>query len=141
MRSLSPGPRRYSSPTDGGGCPCFLSSSPATVTAARGAPAAGRGAIEQRTVTPTIRNVDVCFMVKTSVLIGRRAGNAAAPVHDGPRHGLALERFGVDRVSGIAGGPDRDTERCREFVVLDARNEAVDHARRMLEVGIEQDER
>src|SRR6266851_2193855 len=134
MRSLSPGPRRYSSPTDGGGCPCFLSSSPAMVTA-------GRGAIEQRTVTPTIRNVDVCFMVKTSVLIGRRAGNAAAPVHDGPRHGLALERIGVDRVSGIAGGPDRDAERGGKFVVLDARNEAVDHARRMLEVGIEQDER
>src|SRR5260370_24842575 len=136
MRSLSPGPSRYSSLTDGGGCPCFLSSSAATVAAARGAPTAGREAIEQRTVTPAITNVDVCFMVKTSVLIGRRAGNAAAPVHDGPRHGLALERLGVDRVSGIAGSPDRDAERRGEFVVLDARNEAIDHARRMLEVAI-----
>src|SRR5260370_36553208 len=128
MRGGWGGARRYSSLIDGGGGPCFLSSSSATVTAARGARTAGREAIEQRTVTPTIRNVDVCFMVKTSVLIGRRAGNAAAPVHDGPRHGLALERFGVDRVSGIAGGPDRVTDGCREFVVLGARNKAVDHA-------------
>src|SRR6202023_127429 len=104
-------------------CPCFLASSPVTVMAARGAPSAGRAAIALRTATPRIRNADVCFMVKTSVLIGRRAGNAAAPVHDRPRHGLALERFGVDRVGGIAGSPDRDSKRGGKLVVLDARNE------------------
>ena len=41
----------------------------------------------------------------------------------------------------IAGGADRNPQRGREFVVLDARDQPVDDAGGMVEVGVEQDQR
>ena len=60
----------------------------------------------------------------------------ASPVDDGAREGLTLERVGVDRVRRIARGSDRDPQHGRELVVLDTGDEAIDHPRRVLEIGI-----
>jgi len=41
-------------------------------------------------------------------------------------------------VRGIAGRPDRDAHLRGELVVLDARDQTIDHPRRVLVVGVEQ---
>ncbi len=51
------------------------------------------------------------------------------------------QRVGVDAVSRIAGGADRDAQRLVEFVVLDAGHQAVDDPQGVLEIGVEQHER
>src|SRR4051812_48085528 len=73
-----------------------------------------------------------------SVLIGGGGPNASTPVDNGPRQRLSRQRSRVDCVRWVAGGADRDTQRRRELVTLDARDQTVDDARRVLEIGVEQ---
>src|SRR5262245_18275108 len=64
--------------------------------------------------------------------------HAAAATDDRAGHRVTLERSPVERVRRIAGGSEREAERVGELVVLNQRDESVDHALRMLEVGVEQ---
>src|SRR5215207_5386987 len=131
MRSLSPAPSRYS-PAIG------------DVSAREGGSAADRprGRKTARTAAAAAKRMAevVCFMAVSSVLIGGRT-QTAPPVDKRPRDGLAFQGFGVDGVGRIAGGADGDAQRVLELVVLDPRDDAVDHPRRMLEVGVEQHQR
>src|SRR5467141_2728267 len=111
MRSLSPAPRRYSSFGAGAGVAGFLSSLSFADTGVNAQSAARATAASDVTR-------GLCVMAfATSVLFAGRS-KAAAPVDDGPRERLALQRIGVDGVGRIARGPDGDAEVRREFVVL-----------------------
>ena len=66
---------------------------------------------------------------------------APAPTDHRMRHRLALERLGIDGIGGIARSTDRQPQRRGEVVVVHAFHEAVNDPRRILVVGIEQDER
>src|ERR1700680_66310 len=120
MRSLSPGPMRYSGVTTPLlSVPLALAAGAAAVTRAGGAAArpccaeAPRGVSRHATAKPRHQTWHACFIEHSSVLNGRRALNgrrtrADSPVDDGPGHGLALQGLGVERVCGIAGSADRD---------------------------------
>src|SRR5437764_13804560 len=130
MRSLSPGPRWYSSVMPGACGSGFLSSL-----------AAARGANVSASMTASDSVMSACFFMDgSSVLIGGSV-DAAAPIDERPRQRLTLQRIGVDGVSGVAGGANRDAQRRREFVVLNARDEAIDHACRVIEVRVEEHDR
>src|SRR5712671_6421856 len=122
MRSLSPGPSRYSSFSAG---PCgagFLSASLSLSLAASGA------SVQTVNASAAARVVTcLLFMALTSVLIGGRV-KAAPPVDDRVRQGLTFEGVGIDGVGRIAGGTDRDPHLRREFVILDAGDQPVDDA-------------
>src|SRR5687767_4381115 len=117
MRSLSPAPSLYS-PTIG------------DVSARDGGSAAhsprGRNRAAATAAAASCRISVVCFMAVPSVLI-RGETEAAPPVHDWPRHRLALQGLRVDGMGRVAGGADGDPQRVLKFVVLDARHHAVDH--------------
>src|SRR5438093_13704035 len=117
MRSLSPAPSLYSSLSAGGTAAAFLSSLSLSFSDARTGDRVD-SAIRAAAVSET--NV-VCFIIRLPlVLIGR--AKATAPVDDRARQRLPLQRICVDSVRGVTGGADRDAQRGREFVVLDARD-------------------
>src|SRR5580704_6589077 len=119
MRSLSPGPMRYSGvSTPLLSVPPALAAGAAEATRAGGAATrpcamAPRGVSRDAAAKPRHQTWHACFIEHSSVLNDRRALNgrrarADAPVDKGPGHGLVFQRFGVERVRGIAGGADRD---------------------------------
>src|SRR5258706_16093089 len=108
MRSLPPGPSRYSSPSAGGCGAGFLSS---LSLADRGARVQTVNASAAARVVTNVR----LFMATTSVLLGGRV--TASPVDDGAGQRLTLQRVGVDGVGRIAGGAHRDAHLRGELVV------------------------
>src|SRR6516162_1303653 len=74
---------------------------------------------------------------RSSIVIGGGA-QSSAPRDDGPRLRDLLERRGVNGMYGKAGGADRDAERRRKLEVLDSRDDPVDDAERVFEVGVQQ---
>src|SRR5919107_5348061 len=124
MRSLSPGPMWYSASSGAGACAAgFLSGSLSTACAI--------DVVQKAAVRPAARYETsvMCFIAFPSVLIGGRT-EATAPVHDRPRQRLLLQRIGVDGVRRVAGGANRNPQGRRELVVLDARHQPIDDARR-----------
>src|SRR6185369_7237617 len=124
MRSLSPGPSRYSSPSAGGCGAGFLSSLSLADSGARVQTVSASAAARVETKL-------LFFMGATSVLIGGRM--TASPVDDGAGQRLTLQRLGVDRVGRITGGADCDPHLRGKLVVLDPRHQTGDDALGALE--------
>src|SRR5262249_44823029 len=129
MRSLSPGPRRYSS---AGVADVFLSSladfSSLPAAGPEGcAGCAGFAGSGSAAATAKQREAVMCIM-SVPRFCSVRGGKpvAAAPGHDGSRERLARERAGVNGVRGITGRADLDAESGREAVVLDPSDQAID---------------
>src|SRR5262245_4664175 len=117
MRSLSPGPRRYSAFVSGTGGLTFLSAGPEAGSAAR----AGDAIVTRATMPAAIERSanGGCVMAFSSIkAVGRSKG--AAPVHDGARGGFAPQRRRVGGVRRIAGDANGDPKRLGQLVVLDA---------------------
>src|SRR5262249_20064778 len=65
----------------------------------------------------------------------------APPIDDRFGRRCPLQGVGVAGMGWITCGAYGEAKRGCEFVVVDARNQPIDHRERLLEIGVEQDER